>query len=405
MAERTAASATAAMPAPGIFNGGAAFTQMQEELQRSLLQSIRTFEVLTARDEAKVGQTPKDVIWKRGVSALYHYRATTETVHPLPLLMVHSLISKPYILDLIPGNSFIEYLVSQGFDVYLIDWGTPRPEDKELRLESYALDLIPAVIEIMQETSDSEDFSLFGYCMGGLLALLYAATHPDAPLRNLVTLATPVDFKQMGLNTVWTDQATFDVDKLVDTFGNVPANMLMQSFRMLKPASEVSPVKYVNLWQNVLNDRFVAQYRAFDQWTTDHIPFPGECFRQTNTELMKGNKLVTGELELTGKPAALANITCSFLTVAAQADHIVPLAATEGLIDMVGSTDKEFVVMPGGHVGLAAGRKAVQTLWPKVAAWLGERSELSAMQDADAAETNLPEIEIVVERVRELVPA
>ena len=57
--------------------------------------------------------------------------------------------------------------------------------------------------------------------------------------------------------------------------------LIQQSFRMLKPASEFSPVRYINLWQNVLNDRFVEQYRAFDQWTNDHIPFPGECFRQT----------------------------------------------------------------------------------------------------------------------------
>ncbi|MHB8576955.1 MAG: alpha/beta fold hydrolase, partial [Dehalococcoidia bacterium] len=210
----------------------------QAEMQRSLLQTTKTFEVLTSQQSARVGLTPKDVIWKKGVSALYHYRATTETVRPLPLLMVHSLISKPYILDLIPGNSFIEYLVSQGFDVYLIDWGTPRLEDKHLRLESYALDLIPECIDVMLETAGAEEFSLFGYCMGGLLALLYAATHPDAPIRNLITLATPVDFKNMGLQGLWAQD--LNVDRLVETFGNVPANMLMQSFRMLKPASEVS---------------------------------------------------------------------------------------------------------------------------------------------------------------------
>ena len=349
--------------------------QFQDEIQRAFLQSMKTMDVLMARDEARVGQTPKDVIWQRGTAKLYRYRATTPSVYPVPLLMVHSLISKPYILDLIKGNSFIEYLVGRGFDVYMIDWGTPRPEDKDLRLESYTADLIPAVVEIVLETSEAAEFSMFGYCMGGLLALLYASTHANEPMRNLITLATPIDFKQMGLNTVWTDKKSFDVDKLVDTFGNVPADLMQQSFRMLKPASEVSPVRYMNLWQNVLNDRYVEQYRAFDQWTNDHIPFPGECFRQTCKELMWGNKLVEGRLKLAGKPAKLSNITCSFLTVAAEADHIVPLPATRALVDLVGSTDKEAVVMPGGHVGLAAGRKAVQTLWPKVATWLGERSE------------------------------
>src|SRR5947209_3753251 len=198
MAER----ASATLDAPGVFSGTGVVSQLQEEVQRAFLQSMKTLDVLMARDEARVGQTPKDVIWQRGTAKLYHYRPTTATVYPVPLLMVHSLISKPYILDLIPGNSFIEYLVGRGFDLYMIDWGTPRPEDKTLRLESYSAELIPDVIDIVLETSDATDFSLFGYCMGGLLALLYAATHTKAPLRNLITLATPIDFKQMGLNTV-----------------------------------------------------------------------------------------------------------------------------------------------------------------------------------------------------------
>jgi polyhydroxyalkanoate synthase len=257
----------------------------------------------------------------------------------------------------------------------VIDWGTPRPEDKSLTIESYVLDMVPAVIEIMLETSDGTEFSLFGYCMGGLLALLHAATHTDAPLRNLVTLATPVDFTEMGLQSFWAQEPFLDVDRIVDTCGNVPAALMQQSFRMLRPASEMSPIRYVTLWQNVLNDRYVEQYRAFDQWTGDHIPFAGECFRQTTRELVRGNKLATGELR---RPAKLEDIRCSFLAVAAESDHVVPLAATRVQPDLVGSTDKEQLIMRGGHMGLAARRKAVQTLWPQVSAWLAARSQTVA---------------------------
>ncbi len=397
------AASTPTPTAPTELPGLALFNAWRTEMQRAMLQTARTFDVLRDQKAANVGKTPKDVIWQQGTARLYRYRATTETVHPLPLLMVHSLISKPYILDLIPGNSFIEYLVGQGFDVYMADWGTPRPEDKSLTLESYVLDMIPQCVELMLEESQASEFSLFGYCMGGMLALMYAATHPEAPLRNLVTLATPVDFTQMGLQSFWAQEPFMDVDRVVDTLGNVPPQMLMQSFRMLKPASEVSPVKYINLWQNVLNDKFVEQYRAFDQWTTDHIPFAGECFRQTTKEIVRENKFYKGTLEIGGRSAALSNITCSFLAVAAQNDHIVQLAATQVQPELVSSTDKELVVMPGGHVGLAAGRKAVQSLWPKVAGWLAERS-----QPAPESATQ-PEIELIVERIatpeRELVAA
>ena len=71
----------------------------------------------------------------------------------------------------------------------------------------------------------------------------------------MVTLATPIDHKQTGLNTVRTDEKRFCVDKLVDTFGKVPAGLMQESFRMLKPASEVSPIRYLNLRRNVLNDK------------------------------------------------------------------------------------------------------------------------------------------------------
>jgi polyhydroxyalkanoate synthase len=378
--------------------GASLLQAWQAEYQRATLQSLKTFEVLTGREPEPVGQTPKDVVWSRGTTRLYRYRATTPTRHPVPLLMVHSLVSKPYILDLIPGNSFVEYLVGQGFDTYLIDWGTPRPEDHVLRLEDYVLEQLPAAIEVVLERSGATEFSLFGYCMGGLLALLYAATHPNAPLRNLVTLATPVDFSNMGLQSFWSQEPYMNVDRLVDTYGNIPAAMIKESFRLLRPASEYSPVRFISLWQNVLDDRFVQQYRAFDRWTNEHIPFPGECFRQTTKALARENRLAKGTMELGGREATLSNITCSFLAVAAESDHIVPLAATNVQPDLVSSADKELVVMPGGHVGLAAGRKAVRTLWPKVAGWLAERSQ-AAPKDDEAPEIEEVEVEIVVERV------
>src|SRR5579885_2541160 len=214
-----AASASNQTPAPATpdLPGLALFNAWSTEWQRALLQTARTFDVLASREPAHVGRTPKDVIWQQGTAQLYHYRRTTETVSPVPLLMVHSLISKPYILDLIPGNSFIAYLVGQGFDVYMVDWGTPRPEDKSFTLETYVLDLIPQCVERVLEASAASECSLFGYCMGGMLALMYAATHPEAPLRNLVTLATPVDFREMGLQRVWAQAPFLDVDRVVDT--------------------------------------------------------------------------------------------------------------------------------------------------------------------------------------------
>jgi polyhydroxyalkanoate synthase len=335
----------------------------------------------TAR--APVGLTPKDAVWRRNKATLFRYRARSATRHPVPLLLVHSLISRPYILDLIPGNSFVEFLLDQGFDVYLADWGVPAAEDASLRLEDYVLDSLPGMVRAVLTTSGARALSLLGYCMGGLLTLLYAATHPQAPLRALLTLATPVDFDHLGLQRLWARH--LDPDRLVGTSGNIPAALIQQSFRMLKPASEPSLARLIGLWQNLDNDRYVTQYRAFDRWTNDHIDFPGETFRQTVRDLVQGNTLVKGEFTLDGRRVDLGAIRCPFLAIAAESDHIVPLAAARPQAELVGSADAEFLVLPGGHVGLAAGRSARHVLWPRVAAWLVARSGRAAADTAATA--------------------
>lgn len=332
----------------------------------------RFFDAAFDTSTAAVGQTPKDVVWKRNKAKLYRYRAGAERRYATPLLIVHSLISRSYILDLIPGNSFVEFLLDQGFDVYLTDWGEPSAEDRRLRLEDYVLDYLPGMVDAVLRESGADALSMLGYCMGGLLTLLYAATHPDSPVRNVLSLATPVDFDHLGLQGIW--GRSVDPARLVNTYGNIPAALIRHSFRMLKPASELSPARFIGLWQKVEDDKYVAQFRAFDRWTQEHIDFPGETFRQTMTELVQGNKLIRGGMELGGRPVELSAIRQSFLAIAAESDHIVPLAATNRQADLVGSEDKEMLVLPGGHVGLAAGRNARKALWPRVAAWLAARS-------------------------------
>lgn len=346
----------------------------QEEFQQMMLRTQKALEFAVEGDDASVGQTPKDVVWQRGRTQLYHYRPLAPRTAATPILMVHSLISKPYILDLYPGGSFIEFLLRQGFDVYLIDWGTPTDADRHLMLEDYVQKMIPTAVRRIAHESPTGKVSIFGYCMGGLLSVLYAALHPRAPLDAVACLATPVDFSKMGLFTVWTDQRYFDVDAIVDRLGNVPAEMMRRSFSMLKPASEFSPVRYISLWQNILNDRYVEQYRAFNKWTNDHIPFPGECFRQVTKDLQWENKLINDELVVGGKPVRLGAIKRPFLHVVAGRDHIVPLESAAPLVQLVGSEDKEQIVLDGGHVGIVAGRGALKGLWPRVSAWLTERS-------------------------------
>ncbi|CAA9443693.1 MAG: Polyhydroxyalkanoic acid synthase [uncultured Rubrobacteraceae bacterium] len=56
------------------------------------------------------------------------------------MVLVYALILRPYIMDPVPGNSFVEYLFDEGFDVYLLDWGVPdaRTATSRSRTTSWA---------------------------------------------------------------------------------------------------------------------------------------------------------------------------------------------------------------------------------------------------------------------------
>ena len=346
---------------------------VQKEVERTIQRSVRGIDVLLNRDEPDVGMTPKDVIYSRGTLRLYHYRPQSDEVYRIPVVLVMSLVSKPYILDLTPGVSFVEFLLKQGFDVFMIDWGVPRPEDSKLKLEDYTLDFIPSCIERVQaETEETESgmvrrhgVKVFGYLTSkikrGWALHDQPKRHPiyHRPLREL-------------FGAGFADPRWFDVDRIVDTLGNIPPELMYRSFEMLRPADRL--VAYVRLWDNLWNDQYVKHYRLFNKWTSDQIPFPGECFRQTTKDLMWANKLMKGELTVGERVVDVKQIECPVLNLMAQHDHIAPYDATHKLTQLVSSEDKEDVVLKGGHVSLVAGMNAVTRLWPKVNEWLSVRS-------------------------------
>jgi len=224
----------------------------------------------------------------------------------------------------------------------------------------------------VQEDCGEEDVSVIGYCFGGVLSLLYASIHADGPVKNLICFTTPIDFRKMTLFQNFSDRRYFDVDGLVDAVGNVPPEMILSSFEMLRPASRA--ISQIQLWDNIWNDEYVKSYRMFDRWATDTLPLAGEYFRTITKDLMWDNKLFNGSMTVGGRAADLASIKVPLLHAVAEHDHIVPYEAARHLIPMVGSADKEEVILKGGHVSLVAGPNAMKRLWPKLDNWLCGRS-------------------------------
>ena len=334
----------------------------------------RGLELSTGLQTVPTGLTPKELVWTKNKARLYYYLPQVERRHKTPLLLIYALINKPYILDLYPGNSFIEHMVKQGFEVYLLDWGEWGPEDRQVGFDDLILDYIPKTVRKVQRHSGQPTISLMGYCIGGILTSIYCGVHPDAPLRNVVFMASPVDFAQAGLFGSWLNPDYFPVDQVLAAYDNMPGELIELGAKLLKPITNfLTP--YVNLAQRLEDDRYVQGWAAMHQWVNDKQDFPGGAFRQLVTELYQQNRLIRGELKIGGRIVDLANIHWSTLLIAAERDHITPLSTTLPLYDRISSEDKETLLIPAGHVGLVAGRGAVRGLWPKVSEWLAARSD------------------------------
>ena len=288
--------------------------------------------------------------------------------------MIYALINKPYILDLAPGSSMIEYLTDKGHDVYLLDWGTPGFEDRHMKLDDYVMDYIPRAVKKVLRTSDADEITMFGYCIGGTLTAMFAALHPQLPIRNIVFLTSPFDFENAGLFTKWVDERYFQLDQMVDTLGNIPAETIDFGNKLLKPVvNYFGP--YVTLADRAENEEFVKNWSLMQKWVGDGVPFPGEAYRQWIGEFYQKNKLINDKLYIRGQQVKLSNIKANVLNIAADRDHIAIPQQTQRLMDKISSMDKTFELIPAGHVSVSVGKSAVKHTYPLVEKWITEHSK------------------------------
>jgi polyhydroxyalkanoate synthase len=332
--------------------------------------------VMTTR--AAIAQTPKELVWTLNKAKLYRYIPvlSKEKRHPVPLLMVFALMNRPYILDLRPGHSFVEYMLNKGYDLYLLDWGAPGPEDKNLKFDDYTLDYMPRAIRKLKTISGSEEFSLLGWCIGAILTTIYASLRGEEGLRNLILLTAPLDFsnKQNLTFARWTDERYFDVEKVLAAFGNMPGEMIDYGAKALKPVENYVS-NYLKLWDNLDDPRIVESWHAMNTWVTDNVSLAGGAFRQLIVDLYRKDKLMRGELVIRGERVDLSRIHANLLTVIAEGDHITPGCQSEPIMSKVSSADKELFRMSGGHIGIMAGSGASKHTWPHISGWLDPRSE------------------------------
>lgn len=325
--------------------------------------------------EVEVGTTPHDVVYEEDTLRLLKYRRESPPAYAEPVLFCYALVNRPYIVDLQPDRSVIRQFLNRGFDVYLIDWGVPTAADRSMRLTDYIDGIMKNVADLVVKRGTTPDLHLVGYCMGGTMSAIFTACYPEL-VHTLTLMTAPIDFSvggEQSLVQFWSNPEYFDVDSLIDAFGNVPAEFLQASFQMMKPVQNYIS-KYLTFYEKMDDDKFVENYFAMEKWVNDNIPVAGETFREFVKKLYQRNELVRNEFHLGDRLVELKNITCPLQVLSATADHLVPPEQAEAIKAHVGSKDIKSTILDAGHIGLAVSSKAHKKFWPEATKWLADRS-------------------------------
>ena len=357
---------------------------LAESAEKTQARVTRASDVLLGPLSSDVAVTPYDVVYEEDRIKLKHYRLEGDPKLKTPLLVIYALINRETMLDLQPDRSVVKTFLKEGIDLYMMDWGYPTRKDRYVTIDDHVNGYMDNVIDLIRNKHGIQKINLMGICMGGAFCVMYAALHPEK-IKNLITTVTPTNFDtDTGLLHVW--MKNIDVDRLVDTYGNIPADLMNFGFLLLNPARLMID-KYVGFFENMDNKTFVENFVRMEKWIFDSPDVPGETFRQFIKDGYQKNLLIQSKMELGGRRVELKNITMPVLNFYGMFDHLVPPAACEMLIEKIGSTDKENVSLDTGHIGIYVSSKCQREFAPKIARWLKERDDPEdaiAVEDAPA---------------------
>ncbi|MGB6012195.1 MAG: class III poly(R)-hydroxyalkanoic acid synthase subunit PhaC [Desulfobacterales bacterium] len=347
-------------------------SKLAEEAEKAGESVQKASDVLLEPLETEIAVTPYDVVYEEDRVKLKHYKPTVEIKLKRPLLVVYALINRETMLDLQPGRSVVQNFLQEGIDVYMIDWGYPARKDRYLTIDDHVNGYIDNIVDFILDKHNLNKINLMGICMGGTFCVIYSALHPKK-IKNLVTTVTPTNFDtNQGLLHIW--MKDMDVDRIVDTYGNIPGDIMNMGFLLLNPARLMID-KYVGFIENMANKKFVENFVRMEKWIFDSPDVPGETFRQFIRDCYQKNLLIQSKMEVGGKRVDLKKITMPLLNYYGKYDHLVPPEACELLTGKVGSKDAEDICLDTGHIGIYVSSKYQKEFVPRIVRWLKERDE------------------------------
>jgi len=347
-------------------------SKLAEDAEKARSRAQKASDVLLGPLDTGIATTPYEVVYQEDRVKLKYYRPKKKPADGVasPLLVVYALINRETMLDLQPGRSVTQSFLDHGIDLYMIDWGYPAEKDKYLTIDDHVNGYMDNIVDVICSRHNVPKVNLMGICMGGTLSVIYSALHPQK-VKNLVATVTPTNFDtDQGLLHIWMKHV--DVNRWVDTFGNMPGDMMNFGFLLLNPARLMLD-KYIGFMEHVDDKTFVENFIRMEKWIFDSPDVPGETFKQFITDCYHKNLLIQNKMEIGDECVNLEKITMPLLNIYGKYDHLVPPGACEMLTTRVDSQDTEDLCLETGHIGIYVSSKTQKQFVPKIVSWLKER--------------------------------
>jgi polyhydroxyalkanoate synthase len=328
--------------------------------------AANAFDMVFKGGVADLRRTPARIIDEAPKRTIFEYLAPDARTRHLPVLLVPPLAAPTICFDLRRGCSMAEHMLGLGHPTYLLEYGSIAFSDRDLGLEHWVQDIIPAAIETVSEHAGGRPVQVVGWCLGGIMALLALAAREDLPVNSIATVASPFDFAQLRRFAPIRGMANITNGMLgtaiYRALGGAPAPIVKRAFQLSTLDKYLT--KPLAVAANLHDREFLAQVEAVDHFINNMHAYPGRTMGQLYHRFFRVNDLADGRFVLGEQDIDLAAVRVPVLAVAGDTDTLAPRAAVHHVGTLLtGAPEVRLETGPGGHLGVLTGRSAAGTTW------------------------------------------
>ncbi|HEY6934864.1 MAG TPA: alpha/beta fold hydrolase [Marmoricola sp.] len=327
---------------------------------------------------ADLRRMPRTLIDEGPLREVYHYRPARQVrASGDPVLLVTPLAAPSTCYDLRRGCSLVEHFVQEGRSTYLVEYGEISFRDRNLGMEHWVGEVVPAAIRAVSEHAGGRPVHVVGWSLGGIFSVLVAASQPRLPIATLTVVGSPFDVTQVPLVAPLRPLLNItDLGLITQAYralGGAPKPLVRRAFQLTSGTKVLT--RPLATLQHLDDAEWLAQIEAVDHFTRNMIAYPGRTFGQLYHRMVKANQLRDGVVHHHGLDIRVDAITVPVLVFAGNTDGIAPINAVRRLVDLLpNAAEVRFEIVPGGHLGMLTGRAARATTWVVLDEWLDQHA-------------------------------